>query len=812
MAPAAGLRLIRPLVRARPLRLRVQTGVRPWWAQRLALRDGRDIRTVFLVGVTGRQSGKAQPLDEPVLTPSGWRAIGSLNPGDQVIAGDGTPTEVVSVHPQGEQDIFRLEFDDGAWTRCTNDHLWTVRTRDDRRYMGAKEGRENAAWRVMSLREIRAAWGDEPKPSQRVHVPVPAPAPGHDRKLWVHPYLLGVLLGDGCLVGSAHLTCADMETIERIRPLIPEGCEIVQRSEIEWDIVANRRGGHGSNRLVNYLRAYGLMGVTGADKFVPEAYLTAPPAARLAVLQGLMDTDGTVGAKGGVCTFDNCSPRLATAVRHLTRSLGGKAPMHTRQPYVRYKGERRPGALSYRVNVRLPNHVPFLLSRKAARCFRATSRPDQRLLYKVEPAGRAPCVCIAVAHASQTYVTRDFVVTHNTWMGVSLVLERAIARPNGATLVLVPTYRMGLVQGQRLQRAAKDAIPGSTWSGSKVCLELPNGHQVWLRSADDPDATRGLTIDTTLWIDEAALVSEAAYTAALGCTVAHSPLVLITTTPRGRASWVYRLWSKPRPGLRRFMASTADSPFAGRVLDEMREAMGPERARQELEAEFTDDRGRPFPPEVVDALFSRNLGEPRGRKRVLGVDLAKLKDWTVIWLMNEFGEAWLLDRFQNLPWPEVQKRIAARSREHQAFVVLDEQHGGGYGGAMLDYLRADLGHDWVTPVRTGTPGTKAQIVEALIADATNGVVRAQAGPDVAQIKHELLWFDFTRTVTAGVERIKYEGPQSEGEHDDTVIGLALANFGRRNGPAVVTTVSDSYRPRGEGRGERGKNAGWRIGR
>lgn len=405
-----------------------------------------------------------------------------------------------------------------------------------------------------------------------------------------------------------------------------------------------------------------------------------------------------------------------------------------------------------------------------------------------------------------------------TECGVALVLERALAAPGGSSLILVPTYRMGLVQGQRLQRAAKDSVPGSTWSGSKVCLELPNGHQVWLRSADDPDATRGLTIDTTLWVDEAALVSEAAYTAALGCTVAHSPLVLITTTPRGRGSWVFRLWSKSRPGLRRFMASTSDSPFAGRVLEEMREAMGPERARQELEAEFTDDRGRPFPPEAVDALLARPLGEPRGRKRVLGVDLAKLKDWTVIWLMNEFGEAWLLDRFQNMPWPDVQKRITARAREHQAPVVLDEQHGGGYGGAMLDYIRADLGHEWVIPVRTGTPGVKAQVVEALIADVANQIIRIHpASKDVAQVRHELLWFDYTRTVVGGVERIKYEGPQSEGEHDDTVIGLALANFGRTHGPMVVLDRPAAYRAYRDSREreperDRLGRTGWRIGR
>lgn len=80
-----------------------------------------------LVTIAGNNgAGKAQPLSEPVLTPTGWRTMGDIQPGDQVVGGDGKPVTVLSVHPQTEREVWKVTFSDGSWTRCSPDHLWTV--------------------------------------------------------------------------------------------------------------------------------------------------------------------------------------------------------------------------------------------------------------------------------------------------------------------------------------------------------------------------------------------------------------------------------------------------------------------------------------------------------------------------------------------------------------------------------------------------------------------------------------------------------------------------------------------------------------
>src|ERR687894_2284274 len=77
--------------------------------------------------------GRAQPVDQPVLTPSGWQPIGTLRVGDLVVGSDGRPTPVLGVYPQGRRPVYRLRAQDGAATLCCAEHLWHVLTPEDRR-------------------------------------------------------------------------------------------------------------------------------------------------------------------------------------------------------------------------------------------------------------------------------------------------------------------------------------------------------------------------------------------------------------------------------------------------------------------------------------------------------------------------------------------------------------------------------------------------------------------------------------------------------------------------------------------------------
>jgi len=272
-------------------------------------------------------SGKAQPLDAKVLTPDGWRRMGDLRPGDLVIAGDGSPTAVTGVYPQGEKDIYRVTFSDGATTECCAEHLWLTSTCRERCYAGQAR-RAGKSWpcaapQVRPLHEIMSTL-DAPHLGAKNHsIPVVEPVAFVPRPVSLDPYLLGVLIGDGCLRGgSVMFSTADQEIVERVRSLLPAQCEVRHRSRYDHAIVftgalAYAAGGGAlpSHPVKTPLVEMGLWGRFAYEKRVPEAYLINSTTVRLGVLRGLMDTDGTVGAGG-------------THVSFCARSAARSQPLH----------------------------------------------------------------------------------------------------------------------------------------------------------------------------------------------------------------------------------------------------------------------------------------------------------------------------------------------------------------------------------------------------------------------------------------------------------------------------------------------------
>lgn len=95
--------------------------------EELWIENGDARRHGFFLGTTG--SGKALPLDTPVLTPRGWVLNGDLRPGDEVCHPLGGTSRIDSIHPQGVIPAVRMWFSDGRHADCSLDHLWHVRAR-----------------------------------------------------------------------------------------------------------------------------------------------------------------------------------------------------------------------------------------------------------------------------------------------------------------------------------------------------------------------------------------------------------------------------------------------------------------------------------------------------------------------------------------------------------------------------------------------------------------------------------------------------------------------------------------------------------
>ncbi len=252
------------------------------------------------------------------------------------------------------------------------------------------------------------------------------------------PYALGLLLGDGCFSCSATPTFAttDPELAEALERLIP-GIRARQKSDVDYVLNRVTRPGEVitiENPVTGAMRRLGLAGTKSNTKFVPEEYLFNSPDVRLAVLQGLLDSDGgPVTQKDRTCRiqFGTASDRLRDDVTFLVRSLGGVVYHRTRLAEGRKPGLARGREVHHRhdahiLDIRLPEGVaPFRLARKLAKYNATGGGRPMRFIDRIEPAGTEEAVCIRVAASDSLYVTEDFLLTHNTLNDAFIILDEA---------------------------------------------------------------------------------------------------------------------------------------------------------------------------------------------------------------------------------------------------------------------------------------------------------------------------------------------------------------------------------------------------
>jgi phosphate starvation-inducible protein PhoH and related proteins len=423
--------------------------------------------------------GRAQPLDSLLMTPSGWRKMGDIRAGDLVIGSDGRATEVLGVYPQGQKTVYRLTMTDGSSTVACAEHLWQVKTMEDKR--------RGKPPRVLQTQEMI---GNVRREHQyRYELPLlSAPVEWAEQEVPLEPYALGLMLGDGCMSGktSPSFATADAELVSSLSfALADMNLRCKRKSEIDY-VLVNPLAGKGGNKfmpirnpLTQAFRELSLSGTYSSTKFIPEVYLYNSAAVRLAVLQGLLDTDGgPVTQAGRTCRiqYTTTSERLKNDVRFLVRSLGGVAYWRRRQAEGRKPGFANGREVGYRhdafiMDIRLPVALePFRLKRKADiyHAHGGGGRP-MRFVKKIEPVGSRETQCISVAAPDNLYVTDDFILTHNTLSDAFIILDEAQNTTSEQMKMFLTRIGFG----------SKAVI-----TGDKTQIDLPQGRRSGLIEAE----------------------------------------------------------------------------------------------------------------------------------------------------------------------------------------------------------------------------------------------------------------------------------------------------------------------------------------
>ena len=398
----------------------------------------------FLHAWGGTETGKAQPLDTKIITPDGYKLMGDIKIGDFVIGGDGKPYKVSGVYPQGKMDIYKVTFSDGTFTKCCKEHLWNVSTVTRRNH-----GR---GYVTMSLEEMLKKPLQTKKGDYQYRIPVcePVEYTGH-KELYIPPYALGALIGDGCLTlkknpsnysTNVYFSNTEEDIINRLNENFKGiGIELVKNQYTQCQYVFR---GKGKALLIREIQKLGLNRKSD-EKFIPKGYLTSSMEDRRQLLCGLMDTDGSVGNKKHKYSYSTKSERLAKDVQQLCWSLGYRATVA--------ENNRKEFAVTIITDDKI-----FTSKKHAARngSVVRNRKEDKKSLaiVSVELVSREDCQCIMVDSVEHTYLCDDFIVTHNT---VGLMIAASVwACPKLGEYVT--TFNSTLV-GQEMTASFLNSLP-----------------------------------------------------------------------------------------------------------------------------------------------------------------------------------------------------------------------------------------------------------------------------------------------------------------------------------------------------------------
>lgn len=469
-----------------------------------------------VVGLTARQMGKRLWNETPILTPNGFTTMGELKVGDTIFGRDGNPANVSYItETMTDCDSYQIDFAHGETIVADAEHLWTINVPAHR---GTVAQTVTTA-RMVELIEHFA------KGKQSISIDHCEALSFEDQRSPIDPYTFGVWLGDGNSA-DARVTChvddynhySGKMTVSSFRP----------------DARRPATGAFRVHHLHRKLRENNLL----RNKHIPETMIYTSLDKRLALLQGLMDSDGSV-EKNGVCRFYQSDERLIKQVRFLLSTLGIKSTLRPKRT-----SSKTCFILTFATDLPVCS-----LPRKYERLANLKNHPKNKRIYiksyrRVES---LPMRCLQVDNQDHLFLAGETLVpTHNTTTASCYLLWRAMFVPDTKILIAANKLKSALEVMSRIKYAYEecpDYIKAGCEKNNEGTIKFDNG-SIIEAVATTADAARGKSL-TMLYLDEFAFVPgnmASEFWTAVQPTLSTGGACIITSTPRTDEDQFAQIW------------------------------------------------------------------------------------------------------------------------------------------------------------------------------------------------------------------------------------------------------------------------------
>lgn len=424
------------------------------------------------VGIISSTTG-CHPAGQGILMYDGRiKKVEDIKSGDILMGPDSSPRRVLRTI-NGKGSIFKVAPIRGVPFFVNEDHILTL----------VKTGVKSSETIDVSVRDWMQ-WNKSRKHLYKLFRVQVTHFGGERIDLPLDPYLLGALLGDGGIINCVKFFCStdDEELLQEVASRAAShgvSCHAGNSQKkdskcIEY-LISNGLNWKGKNRhfgrnpILDALKSLGLLGCNSGNKFIPFLYQTSSEANRLAVLAGILDTDGHI-TNNNSCDYITKSIRLANDVAFIARSLGFMAIISESYKY----DQNGQGGLYYRLSISGDlSRIPMVLSRKKKRAApRKQKKNNLRTGFSIDKISDNEQYFGFTLDKDGRYLLDDFTVTHNSGKTEAMAGITKILNTN---TVIFADIRVVIEQiKDRLElRDIEDGNIGLFYAGQR-----PNGNKV----------------------------------------------------------------------------------------------------------------------------------------------------------------------------------------------------------------------------------------------------------------------------------------------------------------------------------------------
>jgi DNA polymerase-3 subunit gamma/tau len=440
-----------------------------------ALSSGKRPQVILLWGDSG--CGKAQPLDSNVLTIKGYKKMRDIKVGDVVFTHKGNLGAVSGIYPQGIRPIYRITLSDKTYIDVSDEHLnciYLYNTKTKKREDYILTTNDLISFFNTSKYDLRV---DVPSVEFNTHgVPLDSYLVGaligdgalssgnfnfsnseddilnkvdsilkenynlclnridvnkYDYRISsiyksMYEFTYKGIIYNGCTELQTKLKQEgypkfDAETLKKLS--LGKAYKIQDRyPELRNAITMIIHDEYKDTYFRDTIRDLNL-DCKSSEKFIPNEYLYNTKEVRLALLQGLFDTDGSI-SQNGLYEFSTTSEQLSKDFEFLVRSLGIRDTVSEKESsYVNASGERINCKTSYRHYLKVPNNMLIFTSKKHLSKYYEKQHDPIRKIVSIERIEDQECQCIMIDHPDHTYISDFFIPTHNTTFARLLAKE-----------------------------------------------------------------------------------------------------------------------------------------------------------------------------------------------------------------------------------------------------------------------------------------------------------------------------------------------------------------------------------------------------